>query len=592
MDLETTGLSPRKNKIITIALGTSDMTWVIDVRKFHNATEDEKGQWRSALQTLFHRGDIVWAGHNLKFDWSFLAAQFDVRLPRVYDTMIVEKLIHNGEGRVSASLLNTAARYGIKVTKEERNWFVGLDEREDEWNAPLPSAQITYIEQDIRVPHQIIVAQQPEIERQRLAQVIELENAALPSIAALEVQGVAVDTARWQRIIEAKLARKVKLEAELKAVLGEALLDQQETTQQQAMLFYIRPTRPNVNLGSSIQLVKALAALGIKICDGKAESLEAVKDKHEIITKILEWKELDKFLSAFGESLMRRFVENGRIHATFDQLGAVSGRIICREPNLQQMPKSLNEDENLRSCFVAPAGHKLLVADLSNIELRILAEVSGDPTMLRFFAEGKDLHSETARLMFGLSPDVDTKKHIIGGAKARDIAKTINFGLAYGMGPSGLAARVGVDMDTAKKLMQTYFSTYKGVDAYLKKSGRKGVDQGYTESLSGRRRTFAGDMSDRRRQGEIERAAKNHPIQGTNADILKRALALLRQEMPSDVHIVLTIHDELVLEAPDEKVEEAEMLLKDCMFRACRHFLKKVAIPESDVLVDSYWVKG
>src|SRR5207302_6389155 len=213
--------------------------------------------------------------------------------------------------------------------------------------------------------------------------------------------------------------------------------------------------------------------------------------------------------------------------------------------------------------------------------------------MLRFFAEGKELHSETARLMFKLVPDVDPKKHLINGVKARDIAKTINFGLAYGMGATGLASRVGVDLETAKQLMNKYFATYKGVAGYLKQSGRKGTQQGYTVSLSGRRRSFSrAQLTDNKQRGEAERAAKNHPIQGTNADILKRALALLSERLPDGVHVVLTVHDEIVLESPMGRVDAVERVLKVDMVDACRDFLLNVVVPEPDVLVADYWVMG
>jgi DNA polymerase-1 len=233
------------------------------------------------------------------------------------------------------------------------------------------------------------------------------------------------------------------------------------------------------------------------------------------------------------------------------------------------------------------------VADLSNIELRILAEASGDPMMLRFFAEGKDLHSETARLMFKLGPDIDPKKHLINGVKARDIAKTINFGLAYGMGASGLAGRVGVDLETAKQLMNTYFATYKSVDAYLKQAGRQGVSRGFTSTPAGRRKAFLPqDLRTNEQRGKVERQSKNYAIQGTNADILKHALVLLLERLPEGVHVVLTVHDEILLEAPTDNVAIAENILKNSMMDACREFLKVVTIPEPDVLIEDYWVKG
>jgi len=179
----------------------------------------------------------------------------------------------------------------------------------------------------------------------------------------------------------------------------------------------------------------------------------------------------------------------------------------------------------------------------------------------------------------------------VNGRSARDIAKTINFGLAYGMGAQGLANRVGVDLGTAKRLMQTYFATYKAVAMYLTRSGKEGVAKGYAVSLSGRRRFFS-DEELKARRGEAERSAKNHPIQGTNADILKCALALLYQRLPVGVHVVLTIHDEVVLECPDGLTKEAEGILKQCMLAACREFLKVVAIPEPEVVISQFWAKA
>jgi DNA polymerase-1 len=387
------------------------------------------------------------------------------------------------------------------------------------------------------------------------------------------------------------MARKIELEKEIKGVLASALADKAmaNTTGQ---LFAVRPDI-KVNLGSRDQLIAGLACLGIRVYDTRAESFEEVKGKHPIVEKLLDWKGLEKFITAFGESVLGKVERDGRIHATFDQLGAVSGRIICRDPNLQQMPKSNDHNEDLRSCFIAPEGNVFLVADLSNIELRILAEISGDTTMLGFFAEGKDLHAETARLMFKLGPDVDTKKHLINGVKARDIAKTINFGIAYGMGPGSLAARIGVTQDDAKKLLATYKATYAGVVTYLDTSSRKAISQRFVASLSGRRRTFLPEtLMDKQSRGEAERSARNHPIQGTNADIIKRALALLSQRLPSAALITHSVHDEICLQVSTDKQEEAISILKECMFEACRDFLKVVAIPETDVLVANYWIKG
>ena len=587
LDLETTGLDPRTSKVITLAFGVPGKVTIIDVRDYYTASPLQQQAWKEALQQLLHRDGTLWIGHNLKFDWSFLAHQFEVRLGRVYDTMIVEKLLHVGS-RVSASLLASGERYGITVTKEQRSWFIDLEKRPLEWSAPLPDTQLAYIRQDIEVPYHIYERQQETIAQHDLARVMSVEHQALPAIAAMEVHGVCVDVERWRGILSVRRKQKAELETQIKHVLGEALARVQPA---QEPLFG-ETVLPAINLSSSDQLREAFQALGVRVTSVSKEALQEVQHQHTIIPQLLEWKGLEKFETAFGENLLSYVTAQGRIHATFDQLGAVSGRVICREPNLQQIPKPTekNDPYDLRRCFVAPEGCRLLIADLSNIELRILAEVSGDATMLHFFAEGKDLHSETARLMFKLPSGVDPKMHLINGKKARDIAKTINFGLAYGMGAQGLANRVGVDLATAKRLMQTYFATYKAVAAYLAQSGKEGIAKGYAQSLSGRKRFFS-DEELKTRRGEAERSAKNHPIQGTNADILKSALALLYNRLPIRVHVVLTVHDEIVLECPDELVEEAAQILKEVMVQACREYLKVVHIPEPDVLEGSYWKK-
>ncbi len=587
LDLETTGLDPRKSKVVTLAFGTPGNVTIIDLRSYYHADPSAQQAWREVLQQLLHRGAILWIGHNLKFDWSFLAHQFGVQLGCVYDTMLVEKLLHAG-GHVSASLQASAGRYDIAITKEQRSWFIDLDRRPSEWTAPLPEAQLGYIRQDIEVPYQIWERQQETIVQQDLMRVVSLEHQTLPVIAAMELHGVCIDVERWRSILVVKRVQKAELEGRIKQVLGEALA---QTQPAQETLFGERAL-PAVHLTSSDQLIQALHALGVHVASSGKEALQEVEQQHCVIPLLLEWKALEKFNTSFGENRLSYVTAEGRIHATFDQLGAASGRVICREPNLQQTPKPTGKDDpyDLRRCFVAPQGCKLLIADLSNIELRILAEVSGDAMMQRVFRAGEDLHGETARLMFDLPADVDPREHLINGKKARDIAKTINFGLMYGMGAQGLSNRVGVDLATAKRLMQTYFTTYKGAVKYLAQSGKEGIARKYATSLSGRRRFFA-DEELKARRGEAERSAKNHPIQGTNADILKSALALLYKKLPIGVHVVLTVHDEIVLECPDEMVVEATQILKEVMVQACREYLKVVHIPEPDVLVDTYWKK-
>jgi len=364
--------------------------------------------------------------------------------------------------------------------------------------------------------------------------------------------------------------------------------------------FHPEPRKPQtplraIKLSSPWQVKEALGYLGIEVESTQEEVLEAYTRQYPIVERLLAWRKVNHFCHTFGENMLAHINKaDKRIHASFFQVNAVSGRITCREPNLQQIPKQPaqgREEEDVRRCFIAPEGSHILTADLSNIELRILAEVSGDPTMLQLFDQGKDMHADTARAMFGLSADSDPRQHLHHGVAVREIAKTINFGLIYGMGVLGLANRIGVSTEEAQKLVLRYFATYVGVDTWLRQATQQAIKSGYASTLAGRKRFFTLASTDKARRATTERSIRNHPIQGTNADILKRALALLYAALPERVHLLLCVHDEIVLECPEDLLEGAERILKEAMVRACRDFLKVVAIPEPEVVVGNSWIK-
>jgi DNA polymerase-1 len=643
LDLETTGLDMHRERIISIAFGSVGKVVLLDMRPYYDLPEEQQAQWKQALAALFHMPHITWVGHNLKFDWGFLATHFGVHLSCVYDTMLAEQLLVEADASTGkVSLLETARRYGIAVSKAERQWFEGLNQRPEEWQAPFPHVQVDYMVQDIEVPLRIREQQLPLLKHHHLETVMHIENQALPATASMEVHGALIDQETWRQVLRRKRERQATLEQTLLETLGTAFTEVRQQRYQQQVAHYTAyqevlkeaekrlaqeyvqghqgkstlaqyikvgiagwkevtpaPEKPRVlkqqiNLSSSDQLLEALTHLGIPVTSTQEAILEAYEKQYPLLATLLAWRKLNHFCTAFGENLLAHIKPDGRIHTNFNQIGAASGRMICRNPNLQQIPKKQKEEaeeEDVRRCFIASPGHLLLKADLSNIELRILAEVAKDTTLLRLFAEGADLHAETAKLMFRLPADANPKELMYNGVVMREIAKTINYGLAYGMGAQGLANRVNVDMGTAKGLMQTYFTTYKGVALWLRTSSRQALQQGFATTIAGRRRAFAVEGLSAALRGRAERSAKNHPIQGANADILKRALALLYEALPSQVHIILAVHDELVLECPEELVGEAEQILKRAMVQACRTYLKVVAIPEPDVLIAPYWKK-
>jgi DNA polymerase-1 len=194
--------------------------------------------------------------------------------------------------------------------------------------------------------------------------------------------------------------------------------------------------------------------------------------------------------------------------------------------------------------------------------------------------------------MFRLLPDTNTKEHLYQGVVVREIAKTINYGLSYGMGAQSLAQRVNVSVEEARKLMRTYFQTYPGMDHWLRQAARQAQKRGYAASCYGRKRFLSFAGASQAERASMERMARNHPIQATNADILKRAMAFLYDILPSGVHVVLVVHDEIVLECPESLAKESIELLKSALVEACRADLKVVYIPEPEVLKEKYWKKG
>ncbi len=648
LDLETTGLDARRHRVVSLALGTPGKVSILDLRPYYALPPAQQQNWQQALRSLLQPRGMVWIGHNLKFDWLFLAVHFGVQLGvksgDLYDTMLVEQVLQGAgwcKPQESVALQETAARYQIQVSKEARSWFEKLDERPEEWAAPFPPEQLRYMVQDIETPFQIAEQQTSLLERYEVRKVAELENACLPAVAAMEARGALIDRERWLQVLHVKQARRATLAQELQKTLGQALQAERQVreaemqTYQQALreeekrLMHLyasdvqarrqpweafhaeriarwkrehcEPRKPllagrkePINLGSSAQVVEALNHLGIVVTSTREEVLEEYAPRYPLVAQFLAWRKLDHFCHSFGENLLAHVQEEGRIYAHFAQIGAVSGRIICSRPNLQQIPKKREQEpegEDIRRCFIAPPGYQFLKSDLSNIELRILAEVSEDPTMLRFFAEGKDLHAETARLMFHLPPDTDTKKYLHRGVTVREIAKTINYGLSYGMGASRLAQRLNIPREDARELMRAYFATYSGVDRWLRRAGQRVRKQGYAASLAGRKRLFIFEGADQARQASMERMARNHPIQATNADILKQALSMLIDVLPEEAHLVLAVHDEIVLECPEPLIEDTERLLKAVLIEACRTYLKVVRIPEPEVLIAPYWKK-
>ncbi|HRQ64259.1 MAG TPA: DNA polymerase, partial [Xanthomonadaceae bacterium] len=282
------------------------------------------------------------------------------------------------------------------------------------------------------------------------------------------------------------------------------------------------------------------------------EALEALADQHTLPRLVLDYRSLAKLRSTYTEKLAEQIhPDTGRVHTSYHQAVAGTGRLSSSDPNLQNIPIRTEEGRRIRRAFIAPPGHLILAADYSQIELRIMAHISGDEGLLKAFREGQDIHRATAAEVFGMKPDEV-------GAEQRRAAKAINFGLIYGMSAFGLARQLGLDRREAQDYMDRYFERYPGVQAYMEDTRKRAHRDGYVETLFGRR-LYLPDLKARNpnlRQA-AERAAINAPMQGSAADIIKRAMIAISAPgvLGENATMIMQVHDELVFEVAEGDIE-------------------------------------
>jgi DNA polymerase-1 len=682
-DIETTGLDPRTDKLIMAQLKQGDRaTVILDLRRDSEVFR--------ALAPIFEDSPLRIVGHNLDFELRWLrqyGVQWSPRLGgipiTVYDTMVAEQVIL-GLGKSEAKKLgkgvnleDTAARYGIEVSKQERNWFIGLDKRPDEWDAAFPQEQIDYGAQDVEVLGKIRADQRKAIKKLGLSEVIKLEMRCLPAIAEMEHAGIHIEVDQWRAFIGEKEAEAAVLEDEVLADLGAAIIEDRLERYDRELRVYeayreavkdaeyaarieyeLGDTdlpwgafktewmhkwraeheaiaKPKLdlsppNLDSPAQLIAAFERLGVPIPTKKNAKKERVKTvdsaaletmDHPSAARLRTYRKAKKFAISFGENLLTKRDARDRIHSEYNQIGAGTGRFSCENPNSQQMPSKGADGKRFRKLFTAAPGYMLLTADFSNIELRILANITQDPDLCGAFEAGLDLHSETAKKMFGLPADWDKKKcdttEWKNGWSYRDISKKINFLLIYGGSPFKLAKELGIEAKEAEHLVELFFAVYPGVKRWMRETRQEVHQVHAAKTLSGRRRPIPDvgpepakprDYRNRKAWGEYnealdewkqkrsraERQALNTPIQGTSADITKLALAYFFESCDTELgRLVITVHDEIVVEAREDSTGVVAELLADCMKDACDKYLTVSPVPVSakDVSIERYWKK-
>jgi DNA polymerase-1 len=321
------------------------------------------------------------------------------------------------------------------------------------------------------------------------------------------------------------------------------------------------------NIGSPKQVGEVLSELDIasgrKTSTGRISTSKAVLEElaqtYELPRLIIDYRELDKLKSVYTDALPHQIAADGRIHCHLNQTVAATGRLSSSDPNLQNIPIRSDMGQRIRRAFIAEKGHKIISADYSQLELRLLAHITQDPVMLEAFQKGEDIHARTARLVFGAKTNQELKE-------ARRFAKIVNFAIAYAIEPWGLSQRVGISRPEAKKVIEDYYNTYKGVRRYMEEVPLRAREHGYVRSIYGRIRPLPG-ITDRNAniRKAAEREAINMPIQGTASDIVKIAMLHVEEEFKRaglKAQLLMQVHDELLVEAPDDEVDRVTEILK------------------------------
>jgi len=363
----------------------------------------------------------------------------------------------------------------------------------------------------------------------------EVERPLVRVLARMEVAGVRVDTAELRRIADGLVAECGRLEAEIHELAGETF-NVNSTPQLRAVLYDRLGLTPGRKTKTGFST--------------DASTLEKLRGQHPIIDTLLSYREVEKLRSTYGETLLAEVAADGRIHATFGQTVARTGRLSSDRPNLHNIPVRSEEGRRLRRAFIPAEGCRLLVADYDQIELRVIAHLSHDPGLVAAFAEGRDIHRTTAASVFGVAPeDVTTAQ--------RNRAKMVSYGLAYGMEAYGLAQRLSIEPSEAGQILDAYFAAFPAVRAYMDQTVVEARSRGYTETLFGRRRPLPDLHSPNRNlRMAAERQAMNAGIQGLAADLFKVALVRLDaalEEKQLASRVVLQVHDEVLVEVPSDE---------------------------------------
>lgn len=615
VDTETTGLNPHLDRMLSIQMGDTENQFIIDLR---GVTKHELYFIKESFESNIDRKVMVNGG----FDYKFLLHHYNIRLFNIWNCDKVDEVLYNGlfnniypdnptkskiEYLKSFSMASMAKRYlDIDISKKEREAFIDRSVNKD-----FTEAEIEYMANDCIYPMQIFRKQQPLVKQYDLSNCCELENNVSLVLAWMEYTGVGFDQKKWTELAHNLMKEYADHEYRLDELILSDIYRQYnyKVKGSQASMFESFGMEPpakrltTMNWKSPDEVVKLLNRCNYSVKDSSRKSLLKYAKNSVLVQWILKHRELSKSLDSYGLSFLKNVNSiTKRVHTNYNQLYPTTGRLSSENPNLQNIKKN----SDYRDCFMAQEGWDLITSDYSAQELRLIAAASQDPVWLEAFKNGEDLHGKLCELTFKIDKSKVKEPFPMATDKSyRDIQKMIDFMLAYGGSEHKLSDSTGMSITEAQRVIKDFFREVPKVEKYLNESGEFGKLNGYCRTLApiGRIRWFPefvklNTMSPREANivlGEIERASKNSPIQGSGADMMKSAMVLIykyimRNHLWDKVRIVLQVHDEIVIECRKDFTDSFLPILKQLMLKAGETIVTCIPM-ESSVSVGPKWHK-
>ena len=596
VDTETEGFDFTTKKMIMFQIGDADQQFVIDTRRVSI----------EPLRNILQNKNILKIFHNAKFDYKFIKKWSSIICEGVYDTYLVERVLNCGKQNYGYGLKDVCKRYlDVDLDKEVRNKFIGLASK------PFTDNQIVYGAKDVEYLIKIRTHQLPLIIRNQLDRVVDLENEVVLAFADIEYNGLDLDTESWKKIEKVNTEKADGLQDSLdNMVTLDPRLDRFVSKYVQADLFTAVEDLRKIDIKwtSPKQVLEVFQCLVPKLDNVNGKQMYKYRFQYPLIDKYVKYKEAMKLCTSYGDAFFKNLSNDNKIHTNFHQI-LDTGRVSSSKPNMQQIPA----DNIYRNCFTAPDGWSFVSADYSSQELNVIAFGSKDPVWIKALQNNEDLHSTCAELVYGeewlnaaeddcaymkLRMKCNCPKH----KKLRTNVKTINFGLAYGMGPNKLADTLNISVDGAKVLIEKYFQAFPAIKGFLDKLGNFGKKFGYIKTFPpyNRKRWFStwypkiwNNKSSVMELGSIERASKNTPIQGASADMTKKALVFIRDYVAKNdlpVKVVMTVHDQIDTICRDDQVSDWATIMKALMEKAALEIVSN-GLLKAEVTVSNCWEK-